>query len=120
MMAVRLALLLGFLSTLGALAPGGDCCDRCGGCQQLRKICRPVCETKEVKEIQWDVQCEDFCVPGPSQCVKGCKECGQAAKRWIPNCGSVRTRKKLVQKEVTKQVPTVRWVVETVCCECGE
>lgn len=94
----------------------GEACPQCGGC--LKKVCRPVCETKEVKDIEWGVVFEEFCVPGPSQRVTRVDECGRSTAQWVPACGQVRTRKKLVKKEVARQVPSVRWVVETVGCDC--
>ncbi|MBX9790583.1 MAG: hypothetical protein K2Y37_16815 [Pirellulales bacterium] len=79
-------------------------------------------DVKEVKEVCWDVKCEDFCVPGPSCCcgkVDKQDECGcWSYKIWKPNCGHVRTRKTLVKKEVTREVPTTKWVVENVCAHC--
>jgi hypothetical protein len=79
-------------------------------------------DVKEIKEVCWDVKCEDFCVPGPSCCcgkVNKHDECGcWSYKIWKPNCGCVRTRKTLVKKEVTRKVPTTKWVVENVCAHC--
>ena len=79
-------------------------------------------DTKEVKKVCWDVKCEDVCVPGPSCCCgEVCKqdECGcWSYKIWKPNCGYVKTRKVLVKKEVTRKVPSTKWVVEDVCQHC--
>ena len=39
---------------------------------------------------------------------------------WSPSrCAEVRTRKILIKNEVKKKVPSYKWVVETVCSECG-
>lgn len=109
-------LLLPILALSPISITAGEACPRCGVC--LKKVCRPVCETKEVKEVEWGVACEEFCVPGPSRRVACADDCGRPATQWVPACGQVRTRKKLVKKEVAKQVPSVRWVVETVACDC--
>ncbi len=103
-----------------------ECCDHCGcGCN-LRKVCRLVCIEKEVKETVYCCECEDFCVPGPScKCGKECHhDCtaphGCRCKEvWQPTCADVRTRNKLIKKEVVKKVPSWKWVVETVCCDCA-
>jgi hypothetical protein len=65
-----------FLTVLTVRA-GSICCHRCGreGCQ---KVCRLVCDEKELEVNCWDSKCEEFCVPGP--CRLGCKHC-------VPACG---------------------------------
>lgn len=103
-------------------AAQADCCHRCGCEAHLKKVCRPVCEIKEVKETEYDCECEDFCIPGRSQvCTEhgvDCNGCPTCEKVTIPACGKVRTRKKLIKKEVVKKVPSYKWVVEYVCDEC--
>lgn len=84
-------------------------CDKCGCQAPVEKVCRVICETKEVKETKYSAECEDFCVPSPS--VK----CGCS---WMPGCGELFTRKKLVKTEVTKKVPSYKWEVVTVCKSC--
>lgn len=124
------AIVLGVLSiglALGATpsakrAVAGPLCCRCGCPDNCCKVCRPVPDTKEVKKVCWDVKCEDVCVPGRSCCCgEVCKqdECGcWTYKIWKPNCGYVKTRKVLVKKEVTRKVPSTKWVVEDVCQHC--
>jgi hypothetical protein len=56
-----------------AIAGGGHC-DGCGcGCGDGSKVCRLVCEEKEIEVTCYDSKCEDFCEPGP--CKMGCKHC---------------------------------------------
>lgn len=98
-------------------------CHHCGCCQNCKKICRLKCEKKKDTKTEYVCECEDFCVPGPS------KKCGVKVERdcdghhrtilWQPTCARVRTRKKLVKKEVTKEVPDYKWEVEEYCCVCG-
>ncbi len=107
-------------------------CGRSGTCQ---KICRLVCEDKNVEVICWGYQCEDFCVPCPSKrgcahCDMVCEECSPNAdgvhsksKRflwfdWIPTKAKMYTRTKLMKKTTSKQVPTYKWVVEDLCAHC--
>ena len=103
--------------------PAGDClsncCASCGCAHHCRKVCVPKCDFKEVKEVEWVVECEDFCVPGRS-CPAGCShdECGNCATCYSPSCGHVRTRKKLVRIEVTRRVPVTKCEVVTLCDHC--
>lgn len=105
------------------------CCGRCGCHGPLKKVCRVVCEMKEVKVTCWDVECDDFCVPlpgcGHGCCGQSCGEpgccdsgCGCAKPVTPPKCGKVRCRKKLVKRVVTKKVPVYKCVVEYVCAGC--
>ena len=106
------------------------CCTQCGCSHGLRKVCRLVCETAEVTETKFDCECEDFCVPCPSEkcgthCECDCKSHHSVSCKtiWKPSShAQVRTRKLLVKKEVKKVVPKYRWVVEYVCdgCGCGD
>ncbi len=117
---------------------GGSGCNDCGCQQNLRKVCRWVCEIKEVKDYEWKCECEDFCIPGPSSfcrkpdcdcdcdndCCRDCQRhlrlCDKGVKEWGPPCGCcVRTKKKLIKVEVVKKVPVYKCVIETVCDNCG-
>ncbi|HJT33709.1 MAG TPA: hypothetical protein VJ783_16810 [Pirellulales bacterium] len=99
-------------------------CHRCGCHTKCKKICRLVCDTKKVTKTEYSCECEDFCVPGPSH-KRGytceCDEHGHQHRKpiWQPTCAKVHTRKKLVKKEVTQEVPDYKWVVEEYCCICG-
>lgn len=88
---------------------GSDCCCHCGCHSNLQKVCRLVCDTRKVTETHYGVKCEDICLPGTSH------KCGC---EWIPSCGKVKTVKKLTKYETTKEVPTYKCVVETVCRNC--
>lgn len=94
-------------------------CHRCGNCCEVKKVCRAVCEYKEVKETRYDVVCEDYCLPGPSCCETCQSPCGGCNHQvWHTSCGKVRTRKKLVKIEETKKVPVTKCVVEYLCTRC--
>jgi hypothetical protein len=84
-------------------------CSHCGCHEQVRKVCRLVCEIEEVKKVTYCCEAEDFCIPGPSHNC-GCQE--------IPSCGEVRTRHKLVKKEEVKKAPKYKCVVEYLCPHC--
>jgi hypothetical protein len=110
------------LVACGGTAKAGDCCDPCDhcGCQSgCRKVCRLVCETKKVPKVTYSCECEDFCVPGPSNHCVVCDECGNKKHVYTPTCAEVRTRTKLVKHETMEEVPTHKWVVETVCDRCA-
>ncbi len=117
-------------------AQAGDCCGQCGCQCPVRKVCRLVCEMKTEKKTVYDCKCEDFCVPGPSECVgTKCPTCEDTCKcqcrleRWFaehcpekiykPTCAEVHTKKLLVKKTVEKKVPSYKWVVEYVCDGCA-
>ena len=110
------ALALGLLWTSVAAA---DCCQHCGCQCECQKVCRLICETKKVTKPEYSCECEDFCVPGASDHCVTYDECGCKKHVFTPNCATVRTRTKLVKKEVTKEVPSYRWVVEKVCPACA-
>jgi hypothetical protein len=102
-----------------SVARAQDCCDHCGCQCCCQKICRVVCETKKVPKVTYTCECEDFCVPGPSDHCVTCDECGNKKHVYTPTCGHVRTRKKLVKHETMEEVPSYKWVVETVCNGCA-
>lgn len=128
-MNVRTALLV--IAATAALAiptaarAGHFFCDQCGCHQNCRKVCKLVCEKKKETSTEYTSECEDFCIPGPShKCGVRYEhdECGGHPHRkiiWQPTCAKVHTRKKLIKKEVTKEVPDYKWVVEEYCCICG-
>ncbi len=122
----------------GCCTSAGKCC-HCGSCAPCKKVCRIVCEMKKVEITCWDVECEDFCpllprlgrdpcspsassdcTPEPS-CCGSCGPCTSGCpERCIkpPKCGLMRTKKKLVKRTVTREVPVYKCVVECVCCDC--
>jgi hypothetical protein len=79
-----------------------------------------VCETKKVPKITYDCECEEFCVPGPSQCCTVCDECGHQRKVYTPTCGKLRSRTKMVKHETFEEQVVYKWVVESVCCSCAQ
>ncbi len=134
---ILLLTLIVVASMAGRAFSGDGCCDLCGCSQGCHKVCRLVCEEKKVDVICWGQKCEDFCVPGPSKpgcqhCEMVCESCADkcddkaphgAPKRfvwtdWIPGYAMVYTKSKLMQKVVTKKVPSYKWVVEDLCPGC--
>ena len=123
---------------------------RCADCRRhaacRKKVCRVVCDIKEVTKSYWCVECEEFCAPLPScgsalrslwgllgwggsdccsepACRPGCDAGGgdgcPAARADPPRCGPVRAKKKLVKKEVTREVPVYQCVVKHLCDPCS-
>jgi hypothetical protein len=126
--------LIGNFTLVHAFA--GDC-DHCGNQRHGHKVCRLICEVKEIEITCWGCKCEDICVPHHSQrnckhceqvCGDGehCGQCGAIASHpkkfvwydWTPDGASLKTRKRLMRKTVTRKVPTYRWVVEDSCLPC--
>lgn len=114
---------------LAATASAGEASQRyCGhcGCQRhCKKVCRLICGTKKETKTEYECQCEDICIPGRSvKCGEKC-ECNRLGIKCChavlkPVCGKVRTKRVLVKKQVEKEVPDYKWVVEKVCCHCGQ
>jgi hypothetical protein len=99
-------------------------CVRCGATCDLEPIC--VCSpgTKKVPEVEYEVECERFCVPG----------CGSRpwpfGRHERPACAScvaepdtcpahVRTKKVLRKESVTKEVDVIDRRVEHLCGACS-
>lgn len=96
------------------------CCSHCGcNDDSCCKVCCLVPEVKKVTKPVYDCECEDFCVPGKSECCVGCDECGHRKLFYTPTCGCVRTRVKLVKKSETKEVKTFKCVVVDMCAKCA-
>jgi hypothetical protein len=124
MRAKRLAWVIPALAVLVASDVFAGECPQCGCCR-TRKRCRVECFTEEVKHVEYDCRSEDFCLPGPSRCCgvrHVCDDCGKRRREivWQPGSARLRTRTVLVKREVVEETPTWRWVVERICCECGE
>ncbi len=99
-------------------------CHHCG-CHKVRKVCVPVKEIVKETTFEYSCECEDFCVPGRSKCVgttckKDCNGCCQCEKILQPTCGKVMTKTKLMKLPVVKEKCVTKWVVKTVCCNCGQ
>lgn len=116
------ALLISLAAATG-LRAGAPCCAGCGCQPCTRKVCRLICETKEVSKPVYECKCEDFCIPGRSiSCRAPCDCPGECCKDhtiYKPTCGCVRSRTVLVIKKETKKVPAYKCVVEEVCTHCG-
>jgi len=119
-----------------------SCCGHCGGHGSCAKMCKVVCEMKEVKKTVWTVKCEEFCAPLPGcpgchgrGACGGCAQCGGCSDSGCdsgggngcgrpnmvpPKCGPVRTRKVLVPKEVVTKVPVYKCVPCYACGACCE
>jgi hypothetical protein len=111
------------IATYACFAGGGRC-DRCQCVQSCQKVCRVVCEMKEVTHTTWGCKCEDFCVPGPSKrCESGCS-CGHCAdcraNGWIPTAAYIKTRKVPVKHVEKVLKPSYKLVVEYLCPQCCE
>ncbi|MDZ7616519.1 MAG: hypothetical protein U1E05_05900 [Patescibacteria group bacterium] len=129
-----------------ACTPAVEACDPgCGG-PGVRKVCKVVVEMKKVKKHVWVCECEEHCtgLPGTglfsrwldgsgscsdsAACEPACGGCGtcdpcdavRAQLHCPPKCGPVRTRKKLVKKEVECEVPSYKCVAVSVpACRAG-
>jgi hypothetical protein len=135
---VQIAFLtIGLAAGFRSEADAGDCCAHCGCACSCQKTCRLVCDEKKVEIICWGCKCQDFCLPKPScpgcrHCEEVCGTCGEIydgetpyAKPktfvwfdWTPGCAKVYTKKLLMQKKITKSVPSYKWVVEDLCPKC--
>ncbi|HVC93726.1 MAG TPA: hypothetical protein VND64_08550 [Pirellulales bacterium] len=121
---IALVVGLGLVAWASNVQAGQRHCDHCGCRQNCKKYCRLVCGTKTETKVEYSCVSEDYCVPGPSQkCGVKCEYDCQGHKHrrtiWKPTCAKVRTRTNLVKKEVKKEVPDYKWVVEEICPGCG-
>jgi hypothetical protein len=115
----RCVLLLLLIVCPATASVAGDCCAGCGCHQACTKVCRAVCEIKKVTTPVYDCECEEFCLPGKSQRCVTFDECGHRKVEYLPTCGDVRTRNKLIKREETKEVRSYKWVVEDLCDACA-
>jgi hypothetical protein len=92
------------------------CCQQCGCAEGCQRICRLVCDKKEVVKVTYSCKCEDFCVPCKSHQVKNCDCCSEPS--WIPGGAKMRSRKVLVRNEEKEAKPTYKYVVEYLCPQC--
>lgn len=100
-------------------------CQHCGCRQSCRKVCRLICGKKKDSKTVYSCKCEDFCVPGASEkCGDAwvCTRLGTMCRKPVykPVCAAVHSKVVLVQKPSEKEVPDYKWVVEEVCCRCGQ
>ena len=97
-------------------------CDSCGGCVCVHKVCVPKPKEREIKKVCWSYKCEDFCIPGPSDCCgTHCRkdQCGWwSFDFWKPTWAEIRTKKVPVKTEVVRKVPGFEWKPEERCAAC--
>ena len=78
-----------------ASAQAGDCCESCGCDASCCKVCRCVPSTKKVTKIEYDCECEDFCVPGPSHfapcATTSAARRKSSTRRPAPRCARARS-----------------------------
>jgi hypothetical protein len=95
-------------------------CQRCGCACQVTKVCQLTCETKKVPETKFSMECEDFCVTGPTKkcnCQgQGCPHCRPTG---APDWASMFTRKKLMKTVTEKEIKVYKWVVVDLCAQCA-
>ena len=113
MAAAFLAASVAMAGHFGSLGCGCSTQKCCGKTTQV------VCEMKKVTKTIWAVECEEFSVLLPG-CKSRCgSECGSGCNSGCitpPTCDKIRTRKKLVKKTVTCEVPVYKCIV----VPCGE
>jgi len=108
------------LLAAGQTALAQTCCDHCGCRTSCRKVCRVVCEVQKVPKVVYDCECEEFCLPGPSVRTTECDECGHKHHVYTPTCGKLQTRTKMIKRTEFEEKVVYKWVVENVCCDCGD
>jgi hypothetical protein len=101
------------------------------GCAATCQICRLVPQDKRVDVVCWGCKCEDFCVPGPSKpgcrhydaVCESCTASGDGTlpsagpksfvwTEWLPSSARVYTKKKLMKRTVSANIPSYKWKVE--------
>lgn len=114
------------------------CCARCTQACVCQKRTRVICEMKKVKKTVFDCECEDVCGLNPSSMFPeslfgislwghkkvgcgetGCSDCAAGCCTKAPIASHCRTRKILVKKTITVEVPVYKCVVEYCCDGCG-
>ena len=120
-----LAILLGLI--VATQTPAGSMFHACTGCgcRELKRVCKVVPDIKKVTETRYVVECEEVCLPGPTQCEErlvtdpACIDLPRFETVRIPTCDRIVVKKKL--KKISTTVDKAGWkcVVETVCSQCG-
>ena len=114
---------LAAVSQCGAETPSQGC-PGCG-CSQMKKVCRLVPDVKKVPQTKYTVESEDVCLPGKSRCEERlvndptCIGATRYEKVQVPTCDRIVTKKKLKKVTTTVEKPGWKYVVDTVCCQCG-
>jgi hypothetical protein len=119
---MALVALAGSLLTQVAAHGENGCCAHCGRVCDCQKVCRLICESKEISKTTYCCQCEDICIPGKSQrCATdcGCGHCPECRHHgWIPTAGHIRTKKTPIKHVEKTSVPSYRFIVENICPHC--
>ena len=125
---------IGLGSMLMSPVQGHELCHHCQQTRPCTKVCRLKQEKKKVTVTWWGTECEEFCVTGPSQeCTEHCEpiDCSDKkvhslpkAFRWIewlaPEHAEMLTKKKLMKKQIEKEISVWVWKVEDLCAQCKE
>jgi len=85
-------------------------CHSCPDCGC--KTCRVERETIKEKKHCWEIECKDVCIPKFKWPWEDC--C------CLPECGRVRTVKKLKKVEYECEKCGYKWTIEQVCNGCGQ
>jgi len=96
----------------------------------VRRVFRVVPDVQLVTTFEYFSRSETICVPGRSHCLlaqEPTTECGNGKswkehceKIWVPTAGPVYCRSKLCRRPVTVQKIGYKYIVEDVCCGCGQ
>lgn len=114
------------------------CCAHCTQQCTCQKRTYVVCEMKKVKKTVFNCECENVCGLNPSSMFPdslfgislwghkpmgcgetGCGDCAAGCCKKAPKASHCRTRKVLVKKTITVEVPVYKCVVEYCCDGCG-
>lgn len=139
---VAQAVTAGGVRSAGSRVGTPSCCGDCGCNAKCRQVtCQIVCGTKKVEKLCWDVKCENYCLPIPvlgsalhkahaSKCGPGCDACEDCRRgdgcgiRDIATCspdvtcGHLRTKKKLMVRKITVEVPVYKCKLRYLCGAC--
>ncbi|RCS46380.1 hypothetical protein DTL42_15545 [Bremerella cremea] len=115
-----------------------NCCGHCATQCECQKRTRIVCEMKKVKKVSFSCDSEQVCGLLPSSMLPdtlfgislfghkktgcgetGCTDCAQGCCDKAPRATHCRTRRVLVRKTTTVEVPAYKCVVEYCCQGCG-
>lgn len=85
--------------------------DRKCQCPECTKVCCPEKVTKKEKEICWDVECQEVCIPPVRFPWMKC---------WPLSCGRVRVVKVLKKEETEVEKCELKWQVKDCCPQCRQ
>lgn len=104
--------------------PPAPACLRCGGTCDLEPICVCSAGTKKIPTVEYDVDCDSFCVAGCGSAPwpfgrRKPVACGSCDESPGDSPGRVRTKKVLRKESTTKDVDVVERRVEYLCGPCS-